>query len=447
MAVQADMEQAEAELSDAKAIKKEGLSEYFLYTIEGTETIPTGWSKRLLSFESDDVPVVNLYKYEQERYGTSVMRFLSFKNDEEHKLGDTPIPGGVLKVYRTIDRGAHLAYVGQSAFKYIPVDEDVELNLGAVADVVVEPTLMDFKTENYRFEPNDSNVSWDELRTYEVKVKNARHTPVEVRIQRNFDTPNWKLKASRDFEKVDLDTVKFTLRLGPRSQEKFEYVLRTHHKQGLIGWWKFDEARGKSVPDSSGRANHGTIEGPGGGPNWEPYGGRTKGCLVFNDDTAVILPTNVFSEIEGEVAVCVWLKDALREGMNNWVFDAGDGSFRIRAAVVWEDGHVFWQAGNEDRDVVKWTLAGDYAKNLKGWHHWAFVKNENAGQMSIYFDGAPAAVKGNVDRTLSNICNKPFKIGALTEHQNDFKGRIDDFRVFNYALSAEGINQLYQAIK
>ncbi|MHC4157156.1 MAG: hypothetical protein ACYST6_19890, partial [Planctomycetota bacterium] len=66
--------------SEPKQVKKEGLSEYFLYTIEGTETIPTGWSKRLLSFDIDDVPVVNLYKYEEERYGNSVVRFLSFKN-------------------------------------------------------------------------------------------------------------------------------------------------------------------------------------------------------------------------------------------------------------------------------------------------------------------------------------------------------------------------------
>ncbi|MHC4560612.1 MAG: hypothetical protein ACYTFW_23200, partial [Planctomycetota bacterium] len=86
----------------SKEIKKEGLSEYFLYTIEGTETIPTGWSKRLLSFDIDDVPVVNLYKYEQERYGNSVVRFLSFKNDKEHELGETPIPGGMLKVYRGV---------------------------------------------------------------------------------------------------------------------------------------------------------------------------------------------------------------------------------------------------------------------------------------------------------------------------------------------------------
>ncbi|MCH7558548.1 MAG: hypothetical protein IIB56_13970, partial [Planctomycetes bacterium] len=60
-----------------KEIRKEGLSEYFLYTIEGKETIPTGWSKRLLSFDVDEVPVVNLYKYEERRYGKSVVRFLS----------------------------------------------------------------------------------------------------------------------------------------------------------------------------------------------------------------------------------------------------------------------------------------------------------------------------------------------------------------------------------
>jgi hypothetical protein len=132
---------------EPKEIRKEGLSEYFLYTIEGTETIPTGWSKRLLSFDAERVPVVNLYKYDERKYGRAVTRFLSFKNDTEHDLGDTPIPGGMLKVYRTADADEHLSYVGQSSFKYIPVDEDVELNLGAVADVVVEPTLMDFKTE------------------------------------------------------------------------------------------------------------------------------------------------------------------------------------------------------------------------------------------------------------------------------------------------------------
>lgn len=215
-----------------KEITKEGLSEYFLYTIEGTETIPNGWSKRLISFDTSEVPVVNLYKYEEERYGPSVMRFLSFKNDKEHKLGVTPIPGGMLKVYRTADEKNHLSYVGRSDFKYIPVDEDVELNLGPVGDIVVEPKLMDFATNNYKFD-NSGNISgWDEISTFNIEVRNTREIPVKVEIQRNFGTSYWDLKKSGDiddFENVDKDTVKFTLVLKPNSVKKFEYVLTTYH--------------------------------------------------------------------------------------------------------------------------------------------------------------------------------------------------------------------------
>ncbi|MCX5634767.1 MAG: DUF4139 domain-containing protein [Planctomycetota bacterium] len=215
-----------------KEIKKEGLSEYFLYTIEGTETIPTGWSKRLISFDVDSVPVVNLYKFEEERYGRGVIRFISFKNNKEHKLGDTPIPGGELKVYRGIDDKGHLSYTGQSSFKYIPVDEDVELNLGPAAGIVVEPMLMDFKTDSYRFD-NKGNVSgWDEVRKFKIEVKNTRDIPAKVEIRRNFNTSYWTLEKSGDFgefETVDAGAVKFTLILEPRSAKKFEYTLTTYH--------------------------------------------------------------------------------------------------------------------------------------------------------------------------------------------------------------------------
>ncbi len=217
---------------DQKDIVKEGLSEYFLYTIEGTETIPNGWSKRLPSFDTAGVPVVNLYKYEEERYGRGVLRFLSFKNDEEHKLGETPIPGGMIKVFRSVNKEKNLSYEGQSNFKYIPVEEDVELNLGAVQTVVVEPTLMEYHTENYRFDRWENISGWDEVRDFKIEIKNTREIPVKVEIQRNFNTTYWKIKNSGEFgkyEKVDVDTVKYTLELGPKSQKTLNYILTTFH--------------------------------------------------------------------------------------------------------------------------------------------------------------------------------------------------------------------------
>lgn len=224
---------------EPKAIAKEGLSEYFLYTIEGTETIPNGWSKRLISFDVEDVPVVNLYKYEEKRYGQNVVRFLSFKNDTKHKLGDTPIPGGMLKVYRTADAQGHLSYTGQSSFKYIPVDEDVELNLGEVQDVVVEAKLMDFATDNYRYDSHGNINGWDEIRKFSIETRNTRDIPVKVEIKRNFGTQYWTMEKKGDYgkyEKVDLDTVKFTLELKPNTKKSFEYTLTTYHGEREQDW-------------------------------------------------------------------------------------------------------------------------------------------------------------------------------------------------------------------
>jgi hypothetical protein len=217
-----------------KEIKKEGLSEYFLYTIEGKETIPNGWSKRLPSFDADGIPVVNLYKHEKERYGNRVMRFLSFKNDKAHKLGNTPIPGGMLKAFRKAGKGAEFSYEGQSNFKYIPVGEDVELNMGSVENVMVEPTLMSTKTDQYLFDGKGNVSGWDEIQEFQIRVKNTREIPVRVEIKRNFKSKSWNIEKQGDFgsyEKVDLDTVKFTLELEAQQSKKFTYTLTTHHGQ------------------------------------------------------------------------------------------------------------------------------------------------------------------------------------------------------------------------
>jgi hypothetical protein len=217
---------------EPKKITKESLSEYFLYTIEGTESIPDSWSKRLPSFDVSEIPVENLYKFEEERFGQSTIRFLMFKNDQNHQLGKTPIPNGQLKVFRKIDDAQHLTYEGHSHFKYIPVGEKAELNLGPVENVIVEPVLMKYETQNYTFFENGDISGWDEIRTFVIKVKNTRDIPVALEIYRNMPSASWDLKMIKDeqpFEKIDKDSVKFTLKLEGNSSEEFSYMLTTYH--------------------------------------------------------------------------------------------------------------------------------------------------------------------------------------------------------------------------
>jgi len=212
-----------------KEIVKEGLSEYFLYTIEGTETIPDKWGKRLLSLDAADIEVESLYKYDEQRWGEQTIRFVKFANDEEHNLGQTPIPDGDVKIYSQADSKGYLSYVGGTNIKYIPVDEEVELNLGPARLVNVEPKLMDFKTDNFMFDTKGNVAGWDEIRTWKIEITNTRMLPIGIEITRGFDTAYWTMQTDIAYEKYDATHARFKLNLEPRSKRTFEYTVTTYH--------------------------------------------------------------------------------------------------------------------------------------------------------------------------------------------------------------------------
>jgi hypothetical protein len=217
---------------ERKVIQKEGLSEYFLYTVEGTETIPYKWGKRLLSFQADDIPVTSLYKYDEERWGTGTIRFLSFANDKEHKLGETPMPDGTVRVYGRTEEQGHLSYAGAMAVKYIPVGEKIELDLGSARLVEVKPVLMDDRIENHAFDDKGNVSGWDEVRAWRIEIANTRSLPVEVEVTRGFETPSWTLKQENEgvsYEKHDATHARFKLTVEPHSKRVFEYTVTTYH--------------------------------------------------------------------------------------------------------------------------------------------------------------------------------------------------------------------------
>jgi len=212
-----------------KEIRKEGLSEYFLYTIEGTETILNQWGKRLLSFDVEDIKVESLYKYDEQRWGNQAIRFVKFANDEDHNLGQTPIPNGNVKIYGKADEQGFLSYVGGTNIKYIPIDEEVELNLGPARLVKVEPKLMNFKTDNYMFDRRGNVTGWDEIRTWKIEITNTRELPIEIEVTRGFDNTYWTIKSDVTYEKHDATHARFKLNLEPKRKLVLEYTVTTYH--------------------------------------------------------------------------------------------------------------------------------------------------------------------------------------------------------------------------
>ncbi len=214
-----------------KEIVKEGLSEYFLYTIEGTEQITNGWGKRLLSFSADTVPVRNLFRYDEERYGSVPVRFVSFVNNDKHRLGKEPIPGGLVKVFRKASpAGGDLSYVGAQETKYVPKGGDVDLNLGSTDLVSAEFVPMDLETSNYDWY-QESITGWDETWTIRAKVANFRDVPARMELRRTLPVTSWELVNEGDFgvyEKIDADTVQYVIDLPANTRREFTYRVTLH---------------------------------------------------------------------------------------------------------------------------------------------------------------------------------------------------------------------------
>jgi len=191
------------QLDRQKEVIKEGLSEYFIYTIEGTETIPNGWSKRLRSFEGTDVPCDIEYRYRPGEYGDQLVRMYVLRNDEESKLGTTPLPDGIVRVFRDNGRDG-LSYLTQQQIKYIPIGDKIELNLGPDPEVIFELIKSRSYRDNFWLQihgtteyrkvggdgiakvENATVAGWDDHEVYSQRIRNYRDEPIRVEVRRSF---------------------------------------------------------------------------------------------------------------------------------------------------------------------------------------------------------------------------------------------------------------------
>jgi hypothetical protein len=243
-----------AEGLEEKQLIKEGLSEYFIFTIEGTETIPNGWSKRLRSLDASAVPVKIQYRYRPAEYGEQLVRMYLLTNDEKSQLGTSPLPDGVVRVFRANGRDG-LSYLTQQAIKYVPIGDKIELNLGPDPEVIFELVkLRAFRDELWlqihgttefrkvggdevRKVENASLVGWDEHEVYSQRIRNYTNQEIEVEVRRSF--PGHIIFKSQleptlhDFQTVELLT---RVQAGQRADLLFELIRKqgTNAKQNNV---------------------------------------------------------------------------------------------------------------------------------------------------------------------------------------------------------------------
>jgi hypothetical protein len=219
-------------------VTEKAFDEYHLYTLERPTTLHDRETKQVEFVRAAGVKSKTVYVYDgwkvdanswnwpmetirtQDAFGTQsnskIWVMQEFKNSSENHLG-MPLPKGKVRFYRRDDDG-QLEFTGENEIDHTPKDELIRIYTGNAFDLTGERHRMDYKL--------NTQARWvDE--SFEIKVRNHKSTPVEVRIVEHLYRWNsWDIsKSSSQFKKVDAQTAAFTVQVPADGEKVLTYQV------------------------------------------------------------------------------------------------------------------------------------------------------------------------------------------------------------------------------
>ncbi len=383
--------------------------------------ISAGPWQRIFDFGSDDSTYMFLTP--RTEYENQELRFAIAAGggytDEDITSAPMALPDGWSHVAVKIDagNGTHTLYVDGKV-------------VAKKTDARFTPSSLGSTTNNWlgrsQFSPDPYlNGLLDDFRIYNRALSDKEIMALyQIGSSRKAVVPKVK-----DKEKIKTETTS-------EVDVKEKVVIVGVAKDNLVGWWKLDG----NAKDSSGKGNDGEVMN---NPQW--IDGKIGGALKFDGaDDYVSLPIgSIISKLERST-VMVWVDFSNEGGAWQRIFDFGtdtgnyvylsprtDTNGPMRVAITAGEGE--WV----DLDADSGTLPS-------GWHHVAVVLEP--GNMHLYLDGKVAASTEGwyVLRDLGTTTNNWL---GRSQYMSDayFSGSMDDFRIYNTALTGSQIAEIYKS--
>lgn len=205
-------------------------------------------------------------------------------------------------------------------------------------------------------------------------------------------------------------------------------------EEGLVGYWKFDEGNGSVVEDASGNGHDGLVQ------DARRVPGKVNLALNFENGGFVKIPDHQELRLHHDFTITAWINKSQlsKEGKSMgivskssedaWDYDLFMSTSKMEHPAFYSDA---FQAPGGDIEVIS-----AIPLKLKEWHHLAVTRKGCCAK--IYIDGV---VKGmaTIAEDLASSANNLF-IGQ--DHDGRFMGSIDEVRIYNLALTEQGIKEV-----
>ncbi len=207
-----------AAMADRPVVTEKSFDEFHLYTLANPVTLRDQETKQVEFVRATGVKAERVYVYEgrcQEFYGETppeankVQVYRELMNTEANGLG-LPLPKGKFRFYAQ-DDDRRLEFVGENQIDHTPKGERLRVLTGNSFDLVGEHRRTDLRRNN------DRVIS----ETYEVKLRNRKKEPVEIRLVEHMaHWSDWTISENAvPFTKLDSHRAEFRVPLKPDEEK------------------------------------------------------------------------------------------------------------------------------------------------------------------------------------------------------------------------------------
>ncbi len=214
----------------------------------------------------------------------------------------------------------------------------------------------------------------------------------------------------------------------------------------LVGCWRMEEGSGTSFQDGGGEIppnvndgtlTHSTVWGTGNNSNY---------ALLLNQGTTTNQYGRVLNQaslnISGNITLAAWIKTTVTTNTTQYIIKKSNGStgnsagYELSLASTGKVFFRFFSAGN----VINRVDSSDNYPLTSTWIHVAGTFD--GATMRIYINGIEKGTLATTNPIGVNALN--LGIGSQPDGTtSNFKGQIDDVRIYNRALNATEIGQLF----
>ncbi|MDP2934112.1 MAG: LamG domain-containing protein, partial [bacterium] len=213
----------------------------------------------------------------------------------------------------------------------------------------------------------------------------------------------------------------------------------TRLTSGLVGYWSFNgpDVDGTTAYDRSGNANNGTLSG-----GVKTAIGKSGQALSFDGGSGYVNVGNTASlDITGAITMSVWVNSATATSLGRIVAKGTYGGSQLGYSLQLypsTGGKVSFIVSDGSEAIIK-----SNASITDGvWNHIVGVRDAS-GNMKLYVNNVQQTETATKTGSMSNIYPLAIGVSNTTALREYFNATIDEVRIYNRALSASEVQQLY----